>query len=153
MNDDEQNLHLLSIFHYVVAGLVGLVACIPIIHLSIGLMFLLAPPQRTTPPGPGPQPEAVLGGFFVVIASTMILLGWSLAGCIAATGWLLSQRRRYMFCLVIACLECIWTPFGTILGVFTILVLQRPSVKLMFAEKTLPEALPTSTGHQIQAAE
>ena len=37
-----------------------------------------------------------------------------------------------MFCLVIAALLCMITPFGTVLGVFTIIVLVRPSVKLLF---------------------
>jgi hypothetical protein len=31
-----------------------------------------------------------------------------------------------------ACVECIFIPFGTVLGAFTILVLMRPSVKEMF---------------------
>jgi hypothetical protein len=33
----EEQLRLLSIFHYVVAGLSALFACIPIIHLALGL--------------------------------------------------------------------------------------------------------------------
>ena len=37
-----------------------------------------------------------------------------------------------MFCFVIACLACMQMPLGTILGVFTIIVLARPSVKEMF---------------------
>jgi hypothetical protein len=33
---DNEHLKLLAIFHYVLAGLSGLLACIPIIHVSIG---------------------------------------------------------------------------------------------------------------------
>jgi hypothetical protein len=32
-----------------------------------------------------------------------------------------------------ACIECLFIPFGTILGVFTIIVLSRESVKTLFA--------------------
>jgi len=34
---------------------------------------------------------------------------------------------------VMACVECLFIPFGTILGVFTIIVLLRESVKALFA--------------------
>ena len=36
MNDDVQHLSILSIFHYVCGGIVGLFACLPVLHLSIG---------------------------------------------------------------------------------------------------------------------
>jgi hypothetical protein len=43
-----------------------------------------------------------------------------------------------MFCLVMAGIQCIFMPFGTVLGVFTIIVLMRNSVKEAFtANKTL----------------
>ena len=43
MNQDLEHLRLLAIFHYVVAAMAALVACFPLIHLTIGLVFLLAP--------------------------------------------------------------------------------------------------------------
>jgi hypothetical protein len=33
-----------------------------------------------------------------------------------------------------ACVACLSVPLGTVLGVFTIIVLMRPSVKALFAE-------------------
>jgi hypothetical protein len=41
-------------------------------------------------------------------------------------------RKAYSFALVIACIECLFVPFGTILGVFTIVTLSRESVKALF---------------------
>jgi hypothetical protein len=40
-----------------------------------------------------------------------------------------------------ACIECLFLPFGTILGVFTIIVLSRESVKALFP--TAGEQKPT----------
>ena len=60
----------------------------------------------------------------------MLLLG--LAAVEFFTGYSLSMRKNYVFCFVIACLTCLKMPLGTILGVFTILVLNRPTVKEMF---------------------
>jgi hypothetical protein len=56
----------------------------------------------------------------------------ALAGCALFTGYNLSRKKRYMFCFVDACICCIQVPLGTILGVFTIVVLARPGVKELF---------------------
>jgi hypothetical protein len=45
----------------------------------------------------------------------------------------LATHRHYWFAFAIACLECLFIPFGTILGVFTIIVLSREPVKALFA--------------------
>jgi len=124
MKEDEQYLKLLSVFHYVVGGLAACFACIPIIHLSIGIAMLVGAIDDA--------PEFV-GVFLVLIAMFAILVGWTLAVCIIIAGRCLAKRRRYMFCLVMAAISCVFMPFGTVLGVFTIIVLMRPSVKELFA--------------------
>ena len=40
MTKDEEHLRLLSIFHFVVAGMTALFALFPIIHLLIGLAIV-----------------------------------------------------------------------------------------------------------------
>jgi hypothetical protein len=40
--------------------------------------------------------------------------------------------EEYTFCLVMAGVACMFMPFGTVLGVFTIIVLLRDSVKELF---------------------
>jgi len=124
MNDDEQYLKLLSVFHYVVGGLAACFACIPIIHLSIGIAMLVGAIDGA--------PEFA-GVLLVMIGMVAILMGWTLAVCIIIAGRCLAKRRRYMFCLVMAAISCVFMPFGTVLGVFTIIVLMRPSVKKLFA--------------------
>jgi hypothetical protein len=127
---DEQYLKLLSIFHFVVAGITGLFACFPIFHLIVGLTMLTGGFE------PAPQDEdfpfQLFGLMFVLLPACIILLGWALAVAIALTGYFLLKRRNYMFCLVVAAVECIFMPFGTVLGVFTIIVLLRPTVKATF---------------------
>jgi len=126
---DNEHLKLLSIFHYVVSGIAGLFACIPIIHLVIGLFLILAPQKF----GQGSnQPPAFIGWFFVIFASIFILLGWAFAVLVLVTGRLIARRKHHTFCFVAACVECLFMPFGTVLGVFTILVLNRQSVKELF---------------------
>jgi len=124
MKEDERYLQLLSIFHYVVGGLAACFACIPTIHLAIGIAMLV---------GAIDDAPAFVGVFFVVIATFAILVGWTLAVCIIVAGRCLAKRKRYMFCLVMAAISCVFMPIGTVLGVFTIIVLMRPSVKELFA--------------------
>jgi len=129
MNQDEQYLRLLSVFHYVVGGLVALFACIPLIHLTIGIAILV---------GAIDDAPALAGLIMVIMAMFFIIVGWTLGVFIIIAGRCLAKRKHYMFCLVIAAISCIFMPFGTVLGVFTIIVLMRPSVKELFeSDKSL----------------
>ena len=127
---DEEHLRLLSIFHYIYGGITAVLACIPIIHLVLGLLFLLAPHIF----GHGKdQPPAIVGWIFTIVASVIICLGWTFAGLVVFAGRSIAQRKRATYCFVVACLECLALPYGTILGAFTITVLNRPSVKRLFS--------------------
>lgn len=129
MNRDEQHLKLLSIFHYVVGGLKALFTCIFFIHLFIGAAMLI---------GAIEDAPSIVGLIMVAMALVFITLGWALAVCLIIAGSSLAKRKRYTFCLVIAAINCMSMPFGTILGIFTIIVLMRPSVKELFtANKAL----------------
>ncbi|MBN2181226.1 MAG: hypothetical protein JW715_04870 [Sedimentisphaerales bacterium] len=128
MDQDEQHLRLLSIFHYILGGLKALFSCIFFIHLFIGIAMLA---------GAFDDAPAFIGLIFVVMAVFLILFEWAAAACIIIAGNNLAKRKHYMFCLVIAAISCMFTPLGTVLGIFTIIVLMRPSVKELFdANKT-----------------
>ena len=127
-------MKLLSVFHYVVGGMAALFACFPLIHVVLGILFLVMPEKF----GHGhDQPPAFVGLLFIIIGGFIILAGWTLGTIIILTGRFIARRRHYTFCFVIACIECLFMPVGTVLGVFTILVLNRPSVKQLFAVNTL----------------
>ena len=127
MNQDAQNLNLLSIFHYVVGGLAALFSMFPVIHLVIGLSFLSGAIPTDEEPG-----VRFVGMIFVIIASVIILLGLTMAGLIVYAGLNLGRRTKYTFCLVMAGVECLFMPFGTVLGILTIVMLMKDEVKAMF---------------------
>ena len=133
---DSEHLRLLSIFHYVVAGLATLFSLFPLIHLAVGLAMVFG---RLDAASKDPAPR-LMGWFFVLFAAAWILSGLTFAASVAFAGRFLRQRRRYLYCLVVAGVECMFMPCGTVLGVFTILVLLRPSVKEVF------EGAPASVG-------
>jgi hypothetical protein len=74
-----------------------------------------------------------------VLGSLFFLIGIAMAICILIAGQSLALRKRYSFVLVMACIECLFVPFGTILGVFTIVVLSRESVKALFSAAQTPD--------------
>lgn len=43
VNKDEEHLRLLKIFHYIVGAVTGLYCSFPLIHVFLGLMFVLSP--------------------------------------------------------------------------------------------------------------
>ena len=143
MSEDEQYLRLLSIFHYVVGGIAALFACFPIFHFTIGVAMLVG--SLTGPREDSPM--ALFGLLFAAIAGGLMLFGWTFAGFIVAAGRFLAARKNYMFCLAMAGVECIFTPFGTVLGVFTIITLVRPTVKALFIPRP-----PSSTGLPVSAS-
>ncbi len=132
MNQDLEHLRLLSIFHYVVAGLGALFSCLPVFHLGLGLMMLLAPEVLEHGPHGNPGALRVVGLFLTAVPAMLIFAGWAIAFCVFLAGQFLGRHRHYTFCLVMADILCMMVPFGTVLGVFTILVLVRPSVKALF---------------------
>lgn len=128
MDQDDQYIRLLSIFHYVVAGLAALFSLMPVIHLIFGIAMVSGAFK-----GPKePFPFSMMGWFFIVFASCFILCGLAFSICLALAGRYLSLRRHYYFCFVMAALACMFMPFGTVLGVFTIILLTRDSVKAQF---------------------
>jgi len=135
MDQDAQYLKLLAVFHYIVGGLAALCSCIFFIHFGIGVAILT---------GAIDDAPAFVGLMFVGMATIAITLGWTLAICLIIAGCNLAKRRHYMFCLVMAAIACIFMPFGTVLGVFTIIVLTRPSVKELFESNK--DVAPYGTG-------
>jgi len=134
VDPDEENLKLISIFHYVVGGLGVLFACLPLIHLTVGLMIVTGRFNQMIQQG-RPHgdlfPEA-FGWLFVVLGGVFFLVGQSVAVSMIVTGRFIALRKNYTFAFVIACVECLFIPFGTALGVFTLITLSRDSVKALF---------------------
>lgn len=128
---DDEHLRLLAIFFYISAALHAVLGCLPTLHVTIGLMMLLAPGNF----GPSQGEDVFLraiGLMFTIVAGAIILVSWALALANVLTGRFLSERRHLAFCRAVAIVECLFVPLGTLLGVFTLVVLTRPSIVAQF---------------------
>ena len=125
---DREHLRLLVVFHWVLAALTALFAFVPVLHLVIGLAMIGTAGRNR----PHDEAAPIIGAVFVAVALAMIALGLALAGALALAAHSIRERRRRTFCLVVAGIACLFVPLGTLLGVFTIVVLTRDSVRPLF---------------------
>jgi hypothetical protein len=105
--------------------LAGLVALIPSIHLVLGVLMVTGALDVE-------DDARFVGCFLIAIASVFMAAGFTFAILLVRAGRCLRGHRSYTFCLVMAAISCAFTPFGTVLGVLTLVVLMRPSVKELF---------------------
>ncbi len=128
MGNDEKDLRILSIFYYIAGGFSAFFAVGRLMMFFIGIIRHAV------------GSESVLGPPFIrhTIASMIFhglffpALGGAVAACLIIAGWQIARRKHYVFCLVIGAISLLIWPFGIISGVFTIVILMRPSVRELF---------------------
>lgn len=132
MNKDIEQINLLAVFHYIVGGIGVLISCMPLIHVGVGI-FLISSPETFNQQQNQPPPPEWFGYLFAGIGVLFFLIGQAISLSIIYSGRCLHKKQKYMFSFVMACIGCIFFPIGTILGVFTIIVLSRDSAKELYA--------------------
>lgn len=134
-NVDEDHLNLLAIFHFVVAAMTLLGILFLIAHFMIA-HFVFSNPDLWKDQKGGPPPEAIFGIliiFYIIGGAFMLVIGI----LNLMSGLFLRERKNRTFSLVVAGIDCLQFPFGTILGVFTFVVLFRESVRVIYERTAL----------------
>ncbi len=128
-NQDEEQLRMLSIFFLIYAALQAVGMC-----CAGGYFFLIggALAAGTVQGGAGAPPAAV-GGIFGGMGVFIMLICGAMAFLHYTASKALKERRSTTLIYVAAVLACLSFPIGTALGVFTFIVLSRPSVKALFS--------------------
>jgi hypothetical protein len=123
--EDESHLSLIATFHYVLAGLYLVGIVFVILHAAIMITVFSQQPGA----GQGQMmPGEVKWIFYLMYAVISAFLLLMCAGNVASARYL-KQRINRTFSFVIAGLNCVWFPFGTVLGIFSFIVLSRPPVR------------------------
>lgn len=147
-------LRLLSVGYYI-SGAIGVAfVSFLLIHffLLLGLSFI--PPSQWNAPTPSPSsaqyasptpfpaasptsknaqaPPAIMFRIFAGVIGLIIICGWVLDALTAYAGHCIKKRKHKVFIYVMAGINCIWIPYGTLLGIATILVFQWPEVQAQF---------------------
>lgn len=127
---DATQLNLLSVFHNLVAALWVVVALFPIVYFGTGVEIV-----EGRFAGVAELSESF--GWTVILWSVAsVVLSLAMAVLTFIAGWRLTQRRARAFCITIAAINCFFFPFGTVLGILTIVVLKRPDVREAFRTRS-----------------
>jgi hypothetical protein len=144
--EDREHLSALSIGHFILAG-VALFSGIPALVWGVagaklvdevGSDFSMAmgdiAGQQAGDPFGGNADAMIQDVQTLLVTAIVAGLAIALISAIHLTvvGVQIRNRRWWTFCYLTGWGECLMFPFGTILGIFTIIVLGRPSVKKLF---------------------
>lgn len=131
-NIDTDHLNLLSIFHFVGAGLAFL-ACL-LLMVDFAVMHTVLDDPSVWQGQKHPPPPEFFKMFHIFIWFYLVLAIWIIASAILniLSGIFLRMRIYRTFSFVVAGLNCLHIPLGTVLGVFTMIVLIRESVRELY---------------------
>jgi len=121
MNEDIRYLNVLAVFHFIVAGIVALISCAPLINLFIGFSMLEEIPRAIAQGELFSDQILVPFIMFTLLPVTFSVVGWMFSVAIALNAYYIKKRKWLIYCLVMGGIETIFMPFGTVLGVFTII--------------------------------
>lgn len=123
---DEERLKMLSIAYWVWGGLVAVYALLMTAYFAlVGSLF-------SSIDGEGAPPRDLLGVLFGVALFVLLLVG-TLSVFQILTGFWIRKRRHRVASMVVAGFTCLSIPMGTLLGVFSFVVLSRASVCALYA--------------------
>lgn len=127
---DREHLKLLTWFHYIVGGSTAAISCMFLIHVAMGIAMLVNPTGFFGTASSAPPP--MMAYFFVILGSIGVLSGWLFGLLTVYSGRCIKARKRFVFSFIVAALCCLNFPLGTILGVCTILTLNRHSIRDLY---------------------
>lgn len=128
---DSSHLRLLSIFHYVWGGLSILLGIFMVCYIFL-MRFIIENAAASGSGGGDLQQMEMMMTMMAVIYGGLGVLCLILAICNLFCGKFLSSRKHRTFIMIISGINCLSIPLGTTLGVFTFIVLLRPSVAATF---------------------
>lgn len=132
--DDTERLQVLAILHFVIAALAFCGIGFLFLHYMILHSVFSNPRFLKAQPDTLPLPMNFFA-FFVwiyVVIGVFIAIGGVLN---ALSGLFLLQRKNRVFSMVVAILNCFQIPFGTILGIFTIITLSDDSTRRLYGPR------------------
>ncbi|MCI0422878.1 MAG: hypothetical protein L0312_27255 [Acidobacteria bacterium] len=132
---DQEHLKVLSIAYLAMACVSALYSLFGLVYALFGMLVAKIAAIPPNSPDKGPPPEFV-GWFFCLFGLAWFLIMMTSGVLKFLVYQRLKQRRSRGFCQVVAGLGCLGIPYGTVLGVFTFIVLARPSVARLFQESS-----------------
>jgi len=127
MGGGRDDLQFLAMFHFAVGAMAALVSLVPALGLFVS----------TSLTSPGQPVDMLLVRLFgepgaAIAAGLLLVVGMALGALLVAEGFHLLRLRSLRFCRFVSTLGLFFVPFGTLLGVLTLVVLSRPTTQAQF---------------------
>jgi hypothetical protein len=123
---DNEQLRLLRIGYFISAAQTAIFIPFGLLYAGMGLLM------TKLPSGGAPPPPAMMPWIFSVFGAAIAGLATIAATLKLLTAIRLKERRSRVTCLIAAGLSCLEVPYGTVLGIWTFMVLGRASVRRQF---------------------
>jgi hypothetical protein len=151
-----ERLRILAWGYYIYGGFTALMMSFFLVPVLFMVMAMSAiPASQWNKPTPTPSPSAYSFAspapqptpasepppkfFFAVFAaffSAIVLGNLTVSALTICAGHCIQRRKHKMFLYVVAIINCLFIPYGTLLGVFTILLLGMPEAAAEFKPPT-----------------
>jgi hypothetical protein len=149
-----ERLRLLALGYFVKGTVGAVVISFLLLHFFMLLGFSFMPPSAWNPPvkpaiigqspsvlpSPPPRvnqgPPVMMFRIGAAVIGVIILLGWTFGALTIYAGRCVQKRRYRAFIYVMAGLNCLLIPWGTLLGIATFIVMQSPAGQEAFRNPT-----------------
>lgn len=135
---DQEQLKILRICHFIWGGLIAFFGLFGLLYVVFGGAIAVGalPTSRS-----GEEAAPAIAGTILIVAGLLVTaLSLAIAGLNIWSGMNLGKAKSRTLSMIVAGLNCLSIPIGTTLGVFTLMVLSRPTVRAAYEQNALVRA-------------
>lgn len=139
------DLRLLSIGYYIQGGISAFYTLLMLGYSAFASAVFANILKTAGESGQQEIPPALVSIISLLLAM-MLGIACAYTACLFLAAYWLRHSRNMLFLQVLAALNCLAIPYGTVLGIFTFMVLQRPTAKQIFRKTAAPLAATVPPG-------
>jgi hypothetical protein len=128
---DDEHLRLLALFHYISGGVTVVFSLLFALWCIFAATMMASIPQRS----PGDPPLQGMPQMIFVVFGIFSALGVVYGTVEIASGRFIRERRHRVFTIIAALPRLLFLSYGVVLTVFTLMVLDRPSVHQLYRQR------------------
>lgn len=140
---DNEHLRMLPIVYWVLAALDLFISLYGLIYVGFGGMIVFMPWDEAAPDAPPP-----FFGWYLLALGLGFMVFFVGSGVLKILAGIWMRRRTHRAAILVAAgVSCLSWPFGLVAGIFTFIVMARPSVVAQFGAPAVA-AVPAPLGHE-----
>lgn len=94
-----------------------------------------APSREARPAKKSETPPVIIFRIFAGVMAVVTFFAWALCFLTFYAGWCIHKRKHFLFINIMAGYNCLWVPYGTLLGVLSFIVLHSEAARVQFESR------------------